>query len=485
MSSENTFASRPDRCDLLVRADLAVTQDDDRTVVQNAGVAIRDGLVAEVGAYDDLDRAYAPDARLDLSGKMLLPGLVNAHTHLPMTLFRGVADDLPLMEWLEDHIWPVEFQLTDAMLEIGAKIGCAELIRTGCTAFLNGYFHEQITGYAASRRGYPGRARRRVLQLPVPPLSVRRPLLGDHPAAGVRLFGKPVGTHRRHPRMRPSRSRPTCWPKATPWPASWTSRGRSTLRNPRRKRPPAWKNTASARCGYWPTAACSPRARCCTIAWTSRTRRSRSSRIPAHPWSTVPARTSSSAPGLSPVQRLLDAGVTVGLGTDGASSNNQLNMFRDMGLAALIGKVRAEDASSVNAQQVLDMATRGSARCLGWPELGRIQAGCPADMIALELANPNLMPLYNPVSHAVYASTGMEVCMTMVAGQVLFLYGEFRTMDVPNSSNRGRASLEVGFGQKEQGKNIVKNLTTPHLGAYRILLLHHYDIFCRLTPHHF
>ena len=127
---------------------------------------------------------------------------------------------------------------------------------------------------------------------------------------------------------------------------------------------------------------------------------------------------------------MIDAGVTVGLGTDGASSNNQLNMFRDMGLAALMGKVRADDASAVNAQTALDMATIGSAKCLGWPELGRIEEGFPADMIALDLGSPNLMPVYNHVSHAVYAATGMEVCMTMVAGQVIYLYGDFRTMDV-------------------------------------------------------
>jgi len=134
--------------------------------------------------------------------------------------------------------------------------------------------------------------------------------------------------------------------------------------------------------------------------------------------------------GLSPVQRMLEAGVTVGLGTDGASSNNQLNMFRDMALAALIGKVRAGDASAVNAQTALDMATRNSARCLGWPELGRIEPGAPADIIALDMSSPNLMPVFNHVSHAVYAATGQEVCMTMVAGKVLYLYEDYRTMDI-------------------------------------------------------
>ncbi len=134
--------------------------------------------------------------------------------------------------------------------------------------------------------------------------------------------------------------------------------------------------------------------------------------------------------GLSPVQKMLDAGITVGLGTDGASSNNQLNMFRDMGLAALVGKIRHEDASAVNAQAALDMATHGSARCLGWPKLGRIEAGCPADMIALDLSTPNFMPVYNHISHVVYGATGMEVCMTMVAGNILYLNEDFKTMDI-------------------------------------------------------
>ena len=440
MSSENTFASRPERCDLLVRADLAVTQDDDRTVVQNAGVAIRDGLVAEVGAYDDLDRAYAPDARLDLSGKMLLPGLVNAHTHLPMTLFRGVADDLPLMEWLEDHIWPVEFQLTDAMLEIGAKIGCAELIRTGCTAFLNGYFHEQVTGNAAFGAGIRAVLGEGFFSFPSPHFpsadhcweTIRR-LESDF--SGNPLVRTAVTPHAAFT-VSPDELAAS-YDLACELDIQWQIHIAES---------PAETATCLEKYGKRPIriladgGLLTPRSvlhHCVDITDEEIEILADSGASVVH----CPGSNLKLCSGISPVQRMLDAGVTVGLGTDGASSNNQLNMFRDMGLAALIGKVRAEDASSVNAQQVLDMATRGSARCLGWPELGRIQAGCPADMIALELANPNLMPLHNPVSHAVYASTGMEVCMTMVAGQVLYLYGEFRTMDVQTlQTEAGQAS---------------------------------------------
>jgi len=425
----NSATSAPKLCDLLVRADVAVTQDDSRSVINGAGVAITDGIVDAVGQYTDLEAAYEPTSRLDLSGKMLMPGLVNGHTHLPMTLFRGFADDLPLMEWLEDHIWPVEFQLNDEMLEIGAKLGCTEFIRTGCTSFLNGYFHEQITGDVASTVGL-------------------RAVLGE----GFFSF--------------PSPHFPTaddCWQTI------------SALEN-RYKENPLIRTAVTPHAAFtvnpdelvasfelaeqldipWQihlaesiaeTAVCLDKYGKRPIALlhengllSNRTTLHHCVDVTADEIAILaekkvnvvhnPASNLKLCSGLSPVQKMIDAGVTVGLGTDGASSNNQLNMFRDMGLAALIGKVKHEDASAVNAQTALDMATRGSAQCLGWPELGRIEKGYPADMIALDLSNPNLMPTYNHVSHAVYAATGMEVCMTMVCGEILYLYDDFKTFDV-------------------------------------------------------
>lgn len=422
-----TFAPVP--CDLLVRADVAVTQDDARRVLLNAGVAITDGLVVGVGEYDELDAHYETRTRLDLAGKMLMPGLVNGHTHLPMTLFRGFADDLPLMEWLENHIWPVEFQLNDEMLTIGALIGCAEFIRTGCTAFLNGYFHEHVTGDVASSAGL-------------------RAVLGE----GFFSFPSP---------MFPTAS--DCW---------------QTIRALDQR----YANNTAIRTAVTPHAAftVSPDemvasfelAKELDIPWQIHLAESPTETaiilekynkrpielLQAHGLLTNrstlhhcvdvtdeeiailadanvnvvhnPVSNLKLCSGISPVQKMLDAGVTVGLGTDGASSNNQLNMFRDMALAALIGKVSHNDASAVNAQSALDMATRGSAQCLGWPELGRIEVGCPADMIALDLSSPNFIPAYNHVSHAVYGATGLEVCMTMVAGKIIYLYGDFRTIDV-------------------------------------------------------
>lgn len=421
--------SAPKTCDLLVRADVVVTQDDARSIITDAGIAISDGLVEDVGNYDALDASYDPDSRLDLSGRMVLPGLVNGHTHLPMTLFRGYADDLPLMKWLEDHIWPVEFQLTDEMLQIGAQLGCAELIRTGCTAFLNGYFNEYVTGdtaYACGMRAVLGEG---FFHFPSPHFPTAEDCwntirsLKDRYATNPRI--RTAVTPHAAFTVEPdelSASFELATELGIPWQTHLAESPAETAicMGKYGKRPVDLLHDLGLLTERTTLHHCVD-VTDDEIATLAETR----TNVVHNPASNLKL-----CSGLSPVQKMLDAGVTVGLGTDGASSNNQLNMFRDMGLAALVGKVRHDSASAVNAQSALDMATRGSAKCLGWPELGRIEKGYPADMIALDLNHPNLMPAYNHVSHAVYAATGLEVCMTMVAGEVLYLYDDFRTLDV-------------------------------------------------------
>lgn len=416
-------------CDLLIRADTLITQNNSRDVLHEAGVAISDGIITDIDSYDSLKLRFAPKSPLDLTGKLLMPGLVNAHTHLPMTLLRGFADDLPLMEWLENHIWPIESQITNEILAIGARIGCAELIRTGCTAFLNGYFNEQVTGDLVQEVGI-------------------RAVLGE----GFFDFPSPF-----------FKTPEACWQKL-------------------RSLDKQFAHSALVRTAITPHAAFTvgPQSLCASyelaeeldIPWqihlaesptetalciekyglrpvellakhnllTSRTTLHHCVDITTEEIELLastgvhvvhnPASNLKLCSGVSPVQSMLNAGVKLGLGTDGASSNNQLNMFRDMSLAALVGKVQHNDASAVTAQSALDMATRGSASCLGWPELGQIEIGHPADIIALDLNTPNMMPVYHPTSHVVYATTGMEVCMTMVGGEVLYLYGDYKTLDI-------------------------------------------------------
>ncbi|NDV19182.1 amidohydrolase family protein [Pseudodesulfovibrio sp. JC047] len=426
-SKESVLFPRP--CDLLVRADIIVTQDAERRVLHDAGVAITDGLVVAVAEYPHLEATYRPTQRLDMGGKMLMPGLVNGHTHLPMTLFRGFADDLPLMEWLEKHIWPVETQLTDELLEIGANIGCCEFIRTGCTTFLNGYFNEYVTGNAAYDTGLRAVLGEGFFHFPSPHFPTAEDCWQTIRALDARYEGN-------------ERIRTAVTPHAAftvnpdelqasfelaealdvPWQVHLAeSPAETTLCLEKHgKRPVELLRSLGL------LTARTTLHHCVDITDDEIAALADNAVNVVH----NPASNLKLCSGVSPVQKMIEAGVTVGLGTDGASSNNQLNMFRDMALAALIGKVRHNDASAMSAQTVLDMATVNSAQCLGWPELGRIEAGCPADMIALDLASPNLVPMFSPVSHAVYAATGMEVCMTMVAGEILYLYGDFRTIDM-------------------------------------------------------
>lgn len=441
MPQNTTATSAPRQCDLLIRADVAVTQDDARRVITDAGVVVTDGLIDAVGNYADLDQAYSPEQRLDLSGKMLMPGLVNGHTHLPMTLFRGFADDLPLMEWLEDHIWPVEFQLTDEMLEIGARIGCAEFIRTGCTAFLNGYFHEWITGDITASIGLRAVLGEGFFNFPSPHFptadacwKVNRDLKAqydDNPLIRTAITPHAVFT------VEPE-NLVGSFELAAELDIPWQTHAAES---------PVETAICMEKYGKRPLAVLADEGlltertvlhHCVDVTDDEIAMLANAGVKVVH----NPASNQKLCSGFAKVQKLLDAGITVGLGTDGASSNNRLNLFHEMSLAAVTGKAVEGDASAVNAQSVLDMATRGSAQCLGWPELGRIEPGCPADMIALDLSSPNLMPAYNYISHIVYAATGMEVCMTMVAGQILYLYGEFKTMDVNALRHEALAASE-------------------------------------------
>lgn len=414
---------------MLIHADVAVTQDDTRRIIHDAGIAITDGLIADIGSYADLAASYSPTDRLDLKGKMVMPGLVNGHIHLPMTLFRGYADDLPLMEWLENHIWPVEFQLTDDMLEIGALIGCAELIRTGTTAMLNGYFHEWITGNVVSECGLRAVLGEGFFSFPSPHFPTANDCWDtirglDNQFSDNPLLRTAVTPHAAFT-VKPeeiSASYQLACELEIPWQIHIAESAVETTLCVEKygKRPIKILEDAGVLTKR------TTLHHCVDISDDEIFLLAENGVNVVH----NPASNQKLCSGLAPVQKLLDAGVNVGLGTDGASSNNQLNLFRDMGLAAITGKISHGSASAVSAQSVLDMATRGSARCLGWPELGQLAQGHPADVIALDLAHPNMLPMYNPVSQTVYAATGKEVCMTMVNGQILYQDDEYKTLDI-------------------------------------------------------
>lgn len=416
-------------CDTLIRAGTLVTQDGQRRVLTDAGLAVKDGLVAAVGPWAEL--AATPSRRtLDLSADIVLPGLVNAHTHAPMTVFRGLEDDLPLMEWLTEHIWPAEGRLSEEIVAMGTALACAEMLASGTTAFCDMYLFEQTIAATASDIGIRAVLGEGVFDTPNPSTPSQE-----------RAFEKVdelIAFCASRPLLRPCLVAHSVY--ATNHPA--------LLRLDRIARDNGLTLTLHAAETATETALCLERFGKRPIAVLEELGLTRPGLLVAHAVDVTreeielmaakgvavahnPRSNMKLASGMAPVRAMRAAGVTVGLGTDGAASNNALNMFAEMGAAALMSKVREMDPTSLPAQAVLDMATVDSAKAVGWPELGSLAPGSPADLTALCGGLPHLQPLNNPVSHLAYAANGGDVRLTMVAGETLYEDGRFTSFDYP------------------------------------------------------
>lgn len=419
----------PASCDCLLAADCVLTQDEGRRTIENGAVAVTGGRIAAVGRRDEASATIA-EQRLDLGASLLMPGLVNAHTHVAMTAFRGLADDLPLMQWLTTEIFPRERHLTPEIVELGALLGCAEMIRTGTTAFQDMYLFEDATAKAADAAGL-------------------RCVLGEGIfASGSKPFDSLEKTYdlvreqaarvAAHPRIRAAVMPHAVYTSTPQILEACRDLAEELGLNLHIHLSETADEVAQslALFGQRPVSYAhergilGPRT---SIAHGVVLDDGELDLLASTGTSVVhnPGSNMKLASGVAPVPGMLKRGMLPGLGTDGASSNNALNMVLEMRACALLHKVESMDPAVCGSRIVLDMATLGGAAALGWEGLGRISPGAPADLIALDCACPNLQPMYNPASHLVYAATGHEVRMTMVGGRLLYLDGAYRSLDYP------------------------------------------------------
>lgn len=420
----------PLACDTLLRCGWLVTQDEHRTVLADAGLAVAGGKVLAAGPWAETAAAHAPAETLDLADCLVLPGLVNTHTHAPMVLLRGLADDTPLMEWLEKHIWPIEGRLTPEHIELGMALACAEMLSCGTTCFCDMYVCQDRAWLAVERSGLRAVLGEGIFEFPTASYATveeafeRAAAFMDSVRAHPRIRGC-VALHALYTTSAETQARSMDLAErfGAPWTMHLAENREETAR-------------VLAGCGLRPVPCAASRgllrpralaAHCVDLDATDIRLLAESGCGVSH----QPSSNMKLAAGIAPLPALLRAGVRVSLGADGAASNNSLNMFGEMKACALLHKAASLDATAVPAQAVLDMATINAAANLGWPELGRLTPGGAADLAALDLRAPNLQPLYNPVSHAVYAATGREVRLTMVAGRVLYRDGAFTTFDYP------------------------------------------------------
>lgn len=413
--------------DIILKAALLLTQNNSRACIENAAIAVKDGGIAAMGTAEELAGCRAA-ARMDLGNALLMPGLVNGHTHVSMTFLRGLADDLPLMDWLNRHIFPREKHLTADIVELGALLGCAEMTRTGTTAFSDMYLIEDAVAKAVEASGLRCRMGEGVFAFPSPAYATT--------GEAYAIIREQAAAYASHPRIRIAVMPHTVFTTT----AEILEECRDLARElglPLHLHL-AETTTETEVClathGKRPVAYCNDLGLLgpsTTIAHGVHLTEDELDLLAASGTHIVhnPRSNMKLSSGVAPVPGMLSRGMRPGLGTDGAASNNSLNLFSEMSFCALLHKSSSGEPTACPAQTVLDMATLGSATAIGWPELGKLETGGPADIIALDLDSPNLLPMYSPVSHLVYAASGHEVKISMVAGSVLYHNGAFTHID--------------------------------------------------------
>ncbi|MDR3568690.1 MAG: amidohydrolase family protein [Syntrophobacteraceae bacterium] len=421
---------KKEQVDILLLNGLVLTIDPASTIFSPGAIAVRAGKIVAVGPSDLVCAAFESSETLDISGCVALPGLINSHTHAAMTLFRGLADDLPLMEWLHGHIFPAEKKLTEKWVYWGTMLACAEMIRSGTTGFCDMYLFEHKVAEAAKKAGVRALVGEVLYDFPSPCYGEIENGLRHTELLVEKWRGDPLVSVAVEPH-----SLYTCSPDLL------KKCGRMSARFDVPLVVHLSENEAEVKqvmemYGRRPVAHLETlgmlNARliadhCVALDDTDIELLAQNRVNVVH----NPKSNMKLASGICPVPRLLQAGATVALGADGCASNNTLDMFAEMGMCAKLHKVNGLDPTLTSAQTTLRMATVSGADALGWGgKTGQIASGLLADLIVVDFRKPNLTPVYNPVSHLVYAAGAADVRHTIINGRLVMKDRVLLTLDL-------------------------------------------------------
>ena len=433
----------PRQVSLVVTGGTVVTVDAARRVIPNGAVAIDGADIVAVDTADAVAKQFRGTDTIDATGQLVLPGLINTHTHAPMVLYRGLADDLALMEWLNKYIFPAEAKtVSPEFVRAGTRLAALEMIESGTTTFVDMYYFEEEIARETKVAGLRGVLGQTIIQFPV--ADAKTPAEGLARAeAFIRKFkDDPLITPAVAPHSMYTLDGPTL--KA----ARELSRqyGVPTLIHLAETRdeiqaaqerfavsPTAYLDSL----GFW-----APGVLAAHGVWVSESEiamlKQRGVGVAHNPESNMKL-----ASGVAPVTGYLRAGVAIGLGTDGAASNNDMDMFEAMRVASLLHKLQTADPRALGAATALEMATMGGARALGMDRLiGSLERGKRADLIVVETRSARQTPLYDPVSHLVYTTRGDDVRHTVVHGRVLMRDRKVLTLDTAAVLAEARAWAE-------------------------------------------
>jgi 5-methylthioadenosine/S-adenosylhomocysteine deaminase len=422
-------ASRQD-VSLIVTNGTVVTQNASRRVLAPGALAINGTDIVAVDTVDAIAANYQATAVIDAGGQVVLPGLVNTHTHAAMVMYRGLADDLALMEWLQKYIFPAEAKtVSPEMVRIGTRLAALEMIESGTTAFADMYYFEEEVARAVKEAGIRGVLGQTVIQFPVADAKTPQDAL-IRAEAFIKTYREDalvvpaVAPHAMYTLDRATLLAAADLGRRYDVPVlihlAETREEVSGAKATHRMTPTAYLESI----GFW-----GPKTLAAHGVWVDAddiaTLKRRQIAVSHNPESNMKL-----ASGAAPVRDYLSAGVTLALGTDGAASNNDLDMFEAMRQAAFLAKLSTSDPTAVPAQAALDMATIAGARALTLDSrIGSLEPGKKADLITVAMDRPRQTPLYDVVSHLVYTTHGDDVRTTIVNGQVLMQDRKVRTLD--------------------------------------------------------
>jgi len=424
--------------DLLIEGGTVVTMDGERRVLDEGAVAIKDGVI--VAVLDEGEPRPSATRTLDARGRLVIPGLVNTHGHVPMALFRGLADDMPLMEWLNDFIFPAEARTVDAeFCYWGTLLAGIEMARSGTTTFSDMYYFEDEMARATDELGLRGVLGQTIIGFPAPDYKSPEDAL-----EGVEAFVKKWKDH--------GRVIPSIAPHALYTTDAETVKAAAALAKRygvpfqiHANESPAEDEAVRKRHGgtsfevleregilgpnvilhHGITLTAEQRKRCAELGVGV------SHNVESN---------MKGASGLLDLQAMIDAGVAVGLGTDGGAGNNNLDLFEEMDTCAKIHKLQAGNPAAMPAKQVFMLATLGGAKALGLEkQIGSLEKGKRGDVVLIDLRAPELTPLYDVYSQLVYAIKGGHVETVVVDGRVIVEGREVQTVDTAEVVARSRA----------------------------------------------
>jgi 5-methylthioadenosine/S-adenosylhomocysteine deaminase len=433
-------AQAPRQVSLIVHNGTIVTMDASHRVIENGAVAIDGSDIVAVDTDAAIRKQFQSAETLDAGGQVIMPGLVNTHTHAPMVLFRGLADDLALQEWLNKYIFPAESKMVSPeFVRVGTRLAALEMIESGTTTFVDMYYFEEEVAKETKAAGLRGVLGQTIIQFPVADAKTPADGLARAEAFITQFKGDPLITPAVAPHAIYTLDGPTL--KA----ARELSKKHAVpmlihVAETRDEIQTARERFSTSPVAYLDSlGVLGPGVLAAHGVWVNdgdiAILKSRGVGVSHNPESNMKL-----ASGTAPVTGYLRAGVALGLGTDGAASNNDLDMFEAMRVASFLAKLQTVDPSVVPAATALDMATMGGARTLGMErQIGSLEPKKRADLIVVSMRAARQTPMYEPMSHLVYVTRGDDVLDTIVNGKVLMKDRKVLTLDADTVLKDARA----------------------------------------------